>query len=55
MAGAVVGLLAGATGALFYAIHCPDDSPLFVAVWYTPPVTANAALGAIIGNHVLRW
>ncbi len=37
MAGAMVGLLAGATGALFYAIHCPDDSPLFVAVWYTPP------------------
>lgn len=55
LAGAVIGLLAGATGALFYAIHCPDDSPLFVAVWYTPPVIAIAAIGAFIGNHVLRW
>ncbi len=55
VAGAVVGLLAGATGALFYAMHCPDDSPVFVALWYTPPIAAIAATGAIIGNHLLRW
>ncbi len=33
--GALAGLLAGGIGALFYAAHCPDDSPLFVATWYT--------------------
>lgn len=55
LAGAVVGLLAGAIGALFYAIHCPDDSPLFVALWYTPPIAAMTAIGALIGKRMLRW
>lgn len=55
LAGGVAGLLAGAIGALFYAIHCPDDSPLFVALWYTPPVLAMAAVGAIAGSRALRW
>ncbi len=55
LAGAVVGLLAGTIGALFYAIHCPDDSPLFVALWYTPPILALTAIGALVGKRVLRW
>lgn len=55
LAGAVVGPFVGATGAFFHAIHCPDDSPIFVALWYTLPVAALAAFGVIIGNHVLRW
>lgn len=55
LAGAAAGLLAGAIGALFYAIHCPDDSPLFVALWYSPPVLAMATLGAALGRPALRW
>jgi hypothetical protein len=55
LAGAAAGLMAGAIGALFYAIHCPDDSPLFVALWYTPPILAMTALGAIAGSRLLRW
>jgi len=54
-AGAVAGLLAGAVGATFYAAHCPDDSPLFVAVWYTLAIGIVAAVGAAIGSRVLRW
>lgn len=54
-AGGVAGLLAGAIGAFFYAIHCPDDSPLFVALWYTPPVLVMAAIGALAGRTALRW
>lgn len=53
--GAATGLLAGCVGALFYAIHCPDDSPLFVALWYTPPVLLMAIVGAVLGRRVLRW
>jgi hypothetical protein len=54
-AGAVAGLLAGALSATLYATHCPDDSPLFVAVWYTLAVSLVALAGALTGRWVLRW
>jgi hypothetical protein len=42
-------------GATFYAAHCADDSPLFVATWYTLAALVVAALGAAIGSKVLRY
>jgi hypothetical protein len=54
-AGAVAGLVAGGLGAFFYAVHCPDDSPLFVATWYTIAVTVMALLGALGGRIFARW
>lgn len=54
-AGASAGLAAGAAGALVYAAVCPDDSPLFVAVWYGVAVAAVAGLGALAGRRFLRW
>ena len=54
-AGAVAGLLAGGLSAALYATHCPDDSPLFVAVWYTLAVTLVMLIGASAGHRVLRW
>jgi hypothetical protein len=54
-AGAVAGLLAGALSATLYATHCPDDSPLFVAVWYTLAVGLVTATGALVGRRILRW
>jgi len=54
-AGAVAGLLAGALGATLYAAHCIDDSPLFVALWYTPGIALVALLGAVAGHRGLRW
>lgn len=53
--GAVAGLIAGGIGAAFYAIHCPDDSPLFVATWYTIAIAAVTALGAFLGSRLLKW
>ncbi|HEY4192460.1 MAG TPA: NrsF family protein [Mesorhizobium sp.] len=55
LAGAVAGLLAGGLAALFYAAHCPDDSPFFVATWYTIAIAGMAALGALAGQRLLRW
>ena len=55
MAGAVAGLLAGALSAALYATHCPDDSPLFVALWYTLAVGLVTLTGALLGHRVLRW
>lgn len=54
-AGAVAGLLAGGLSAVLYATHCPDDSPLFVAVWYGLAVALVMLVGGIMGHRVLKW
>jgi|RhiMethySRZTD1v2_1073278.scaffolds.fasta_scaffold192440_2 hypothetical protein len=55
IAGAVAGLLAGAVSGSFYALHCADDSPLFLAVWYTAAIAILAALGAMIAPRIAQW
>jgi hypothetical protein len=55
LSGTAAGLLAGGIGAALYAMHCPDDSPLFVAAWYGLSIACVAALGAAVGAKVLRW
>ncbi len=55
LAGAVAGLLAGGIAATFYAAHCTDDSPLFVATWYTIAIAGLAMLGAACAGRVARW
>ena len=55
LAGAVVGLLAGAIAATFYAAHCTDDSALFVATWYTIAVAGLALAGAAGAYRIARW
>jgi hypothetical protein len=55
LAGAVAGLFAGGIAATLYASHCIDDSPLFVATWYTLAIGFVAVVGALIGPRVLRW
>lgn len=53
--GAAAGLLAGALGATVFAMHCMDDSPLFVAIWYTLATGLMALTGLLVGRYVLRW
>lgn len=55
LAGAVAGLVAGGMGAFFYAAHCPDDSPLFVATWYTIAIAGLALAGSVGGRLFARW
>jgi hypothetical protein len=55
LAGTVAGLLAGGLSATFYAAHCFDDSPLFVATWYTMAIAMLAGLGALGGRFFVRW
>lgn len=54
LAGAAAGLTAGAIAATFYAAHCIDDSPLFVATWYALALGLVALVGALAGRRVLR-
>jgi hypothetical protein len=54
-AGAVAGLASGALAAAIYALHCTDDSPLFVGVWYTLAVLIVSAVGALAASRLARW
>jgi hypothetical protein len=55
LAGALSGLAAGAIAATAYGLHCTDDSPLFVATWYSIAIAMLAAAGAAVGRRVLVW
>ena len=55
LAGSLAGLAAGGVAALFYASTCTDDSPLFVATWYTLAIGSVAILGHLLAPKLLRW
>ena len=55
LTGAIAGLLSAGLAATLYASHCTDDSPLFVATWYTIAAALVAAVGALAGSRVLRF
>jgi hypothetical protein len=55
LAGAVAGLAAGGIAATLYASHCTDDSPLFVATWYSLAIGIVALFGYVAGARWLRW
>jgi hypothetical protein len=55
VAGALAGLSSAGLAATLYAAHCTDDSPLFVATWYTTAAALVAAIGALAGSRVLRF
>jgi hypothetical protein len=55
IAGAIAGLASAGLAATLYASHCTDDSPLFVATWYTIAAALVTAIGALAGPKVLRF
>ena len=55
VSGAIAGLMSAGLAATLYASHCTDDSPLFVATWYTLATALVAAIGALVGSRVLRY
>lgn len=55
LAGAVGGLLAGATATLAYCLHCPEMGIPFWGVWYLLGMLLPTLMGAILAPHLLRW
>jgi hypothetical protein len=55
LTGAVAGLLAGGFGAAIYAAYCVEDSPFFLATWYTLAIVSVAVVGGLVGARILRW
>jgi hypothetical protein len=48
-------MLSAGLAATLYASHCTDDSPLFVATWYTLSTALVTAIGALAGSKLLRF
>jgi hypothetical protein len=55
LAGACAGLASAATGAVVYALHCPEMQAPFLAVWYMLGMLIPTAVGGILGLWLLRW
>jgi len=55
LAGAVAGVIATGIAGTFYATHCQNDSPLFLAAWYIVATLIVASIGALLGARLLRW
>jgi len=55
LARALAGLLSAGLAATLYAAHCIDDSPLFVATWYTLATALVTAIGALAGAKWLKY
>lgn len=55
LAGAAAGLLSGTIGGLVYCLHCPEMAAPFIGTWYLIGMLIPAAVGALLGRHLLRW
>lgn len=55
ISGALAGFFSAAVAGLVYAVHCPDDSPFFVVVWYGAATIILILCGALSGRVLLRW
>lgn len=55
VAGFLIGLSAGAAGAMGFALYCHETSAAFLVSAYTPAMLIPALLGAAGGRLLLRW
>jgi hypothetical protein len=55
LTGTVLGLAAGGVGASAYALHCPESTAAFMAIWYTLGMAAAGLLGFLVSPRLLRW
>ena len=55
LSGAMAGLAAASLVAVFYALNCFDDSPLFVIIWHPLAILAVVSVGYLAGVRYLRW
>jgi hypothetical protein len=55
MAALTAGLASAGLGATLYASHCPDDSPLFLAAWYTLAAGIVVLISLAVAPRLLRW
>lgn len=54
-AGGLLGLASAGMAIIAYGLFCTEDSPAFVATWYSLAAILVAVLGAALGRSLLRW
>ena len=54
-AGLLTGLMAGSVAATIYALHCPNDDPVYLAAWYLPAIILSGLVGRAAGTRILSW
>ncbi|HXG80920.1 MAG TPA: DUF1109 domain-containing protein [Sphingomicrobium sp.] len=55
LAGFLIGLSAGAAGALAFALYCHETTAAFLLTAYTPAMLVTALLGMAVARPLLRW
>lgn len=55
LAGFLVGLSAGAAGAMAFSLYCHEASAAFLLAAYTPAMLVPAFIGAIAARPLFRW
>ncbi|MBU6235836.1 MAG: DUF1109 family protein [Alphaproteobacteria bacterium] len=53
--GYVTALFAASIGAFAYGLHCPHDTPLYLATWYGMAITGFAAIAGPFLAKKLSW
>ncbi|MFC5507740.1 MULTISPECIES: NrsF family protein [Hyphomicrobiales] len=54
-AGALAGLASAGLAIFAYGLFCNEDSPLFIATWYSLAALIVGLAGAALGRAMLRW
>lgn len=55
LAAIIAGLAASGVGMTLYAANCPDDSPLFLATWYTIATATVTLASFVVAPYFTRW
>jgi hypothetical protein len=55
IAGGLAGFASAGLSIVAYGLFCTEDSPVFVATWYSLAAVLVAAVGAGLGRILLRW
>ena len=55
LASLAAGLATAGLSATLYASHCPNDSPLFIATWYSIATAIVVLFSLLVAPRLLRW
>ena len=42
-------------GSVVFGLFCTEDSPMFIAIWYSLAAVFVGFVGAVLGRMLLMW
>lgn len=55
LTGAFAGFASAGLSTIAYALHCPEDTAPFLAIWYPLAMAFMTGLGAVVFPRLVRW